>query len=209
VKVSILLLAIAIVFSTSVWAQRGEREKTQAETVVPVKIFKGRGVARVPESRTSNSPRKLNQVEIKDLYKKLGKPAPGSLYVILTPSQPTVANRGALVFVKADIVEGGKNYAVWRPDEKASPGQRGSLSLWLWSTANRRYLIDCTVDEDAPLTNPRSWSVVGPDGVTQTWNSYVPHLVFTLDATTSGWYGFSITGINRWWLFYSCEVTNL
>ncbi len=177
-KVPVLLLPIALVFSTSAWAQGGDREKLQAETAVPVKVFKGSGVARVPESRKSNPPRKLNQLEIKDIHKKLGKPAPGSLYVILTPSQPTVANKGALVFVKADIVEAGKNYAVWRPDEKASNWERGSLSLWLWSITNRRYLIDCTVDEDAPLTKNRSWSVVGPDNVTQTWNSYVPHLVF-------------------------------
>lgn len=204
----LLLILIALVFSPAAFAQGGARPKPQGG-VLRVPGFKGNGVARVPGSRPSQAPNPLNQLAMKEIYKQLGKVEPGSLYVKLTASQPSISHKGVLVFVKADIVESGQNYAQWRPDYKLPPGKGGSLNLWLRSNANRRYLIDCTVEEDAPLAQARAWSVVGPDNTTQTWSASATHLVFTLDAATSGWYGFSIFGVNRWWFFHSCEVTNL
>lgn len=205
----LILLLTALVFSPVAQAQVERRTRPRAESSSRVPAFRGSGGARETASSPSRQASPLSQAEKQGLYKQLGKTEPGSLYVRLTPSQPTVADKGALVFVNAAVVESGENHARWRLDDKEQPSEKGYVSLWLKSNANRRYLIDCAVEEDAPLRNPRSWNVVGPGNASQTWSSSATHLVFTLDAATSGWYGFSIYAINRWWFFYSCEVTNL
>jgi len=81
------------------------------------------------------------------------------------------------------------------------------LALWLKSSANSKYLIDCVVSgQFVPF------KVIGPN-LSASQISELPetkgHLIFTLDATSAGWYGFQISGSGYNWTFYSCEVTNL
>jgi len=205
VKGTLLLLLLGFGCLSGALPQGTNR---QTEDIPRVAVFKGNSTATPPELKRLHPPSALSASIKENIYKQLGIAEPGSLYVRLTASQPTLANKAALVFRNADSVNTGQAYARWHPGKYSSP-EACFLELWLRSGANRRYLIDCAVEEEAPLRNPRSWSVVGPDNTTQTWSASATHLVFTLDAATAGWYKFAISGVNRSWNFHSCEVTNL
>jgi hypothetical protein len=187
--------------------------------------FGGRGIERQIQVRSARkTPAALTPVEMMAALKLMGKSEPGSLYVNLTPSQPDVASRGALVFVNADLVEGGEGYAGWTFDyHSESQNQTKYLMIWLKSAANRSYLIDCAVSKEFKPISPEAraaFDVVGPDGSTTMFQGVKDvadqHLVFSLNASNAGWYGFQIrsrlltspSGSIFYWWFYSCEVKN-
>jgi hypothetical protein len=201
----------------------------------PVPVFKASGAERStlgvkpPPAATA-----LNALDLKNL---IGS-NPGSIYVTLSPRDPSVVNHGALVFVTPTVVEGGENYVIWgkpswgKPklyyqseadkikekmiDAKmeasgqslgsppTQPGPAGWVMLWLKSSANRKYLIDCAVGGSPFL-------VSGPAGDQMIQlNQPTGHLNFVLEAATAGWYSFRIASGNEFgWAFYSCAVTNL
>jgi len=204
-------------------AQSSDRNKPQSGRATSIRPFGGRGGERQSlREKPPPPPPPLTNISLQAAMKSLGKEAgPGTLYVKLTPSQPTVPNRGALVFAGADVVEGGEDYATWSPRLGSQP--QGFLVVWLKSAANQRYIIDCAVHGASVKTvkgdlapGDTAFEVLGPDGTTQTTKftgTEGQHLLFPLNAANAGWYSFRITGsgsgIFFLWAFYSCEVTNL
>jgi len=205
-----------IVMGPPTVTSQGRNNKTEGP-----RSFGGRAMER--RTQTPNVPQRapapLSAPELTNALKLLGKTEPGSVYVTLTPSQPDVANRGALVFLNPDVVEAGEGYASWTVSGSDSDPQMKYMMIWLKSAANRSYLIDCAVSgEYKPnSTEAAEFRVVGPDGNT-TWFKAVNgisdrHLVFSLNATNAGWYGFQLrsprqTPQTLYWRFYSCEVKN-
>jgi hypothetical protein len=156
-----------------------------------------------------------------DTIKNLIGGEPGAIFVKLTPKDPSVVNRGALVFAGPTLVEGGENYATWGPSSTnlALFGSEGHLALWLRPATGKKYLIDCSVQSGSEgalfsITGPSSTAPMQVAGV-----AGGQHLTFVLDATDNQWQGFQIRGVgskNKYgvgtkmeWTFYSCEVTNL
>ena len=184
--------------------------------------FGGRAIERRTQSPNvpQRAPAPLSAPELTAALKLLGKIEPGSLYVTLTPSQPDVANRGALVFLNTDVVEGGEGYASWKVSSSDTNSQMKYIMLWLKSAANRSYLIDCAVSGEYkpnPTEEGAEFRVVGPDGSTTVFKGVTGvadrHLVFSLNATNTGWYGFQLRSARQtpqtlYWRFYSCEVKN-
>jgi len=227
------VLALAFLISSSsreILAQGTGRGGQQGD----VPVFKGSGGERStvgvkpPPGGTA-----LGALDLKNLVGS----NPGSVYVTLSPRDPSVANHGALVFVTPTLVEGGENYAIWGKPSSGKPklyyqsdlekmkqkmleakldmagytsnpapqpGPAGAVMLWLQSSANRKYLIDCVVGGSPFL-------VSGPQGDQMIQlNQMTGHLIFMLDAATAGWYSFRIASGNEFgWAFYSCQVTNL
>ncbi len=100
------LLAFSIIIANELSAQGFDRDKGQSG----VHVFKGNAVERAtPGARPAPPPSALNALDLK----KLAGAEPGSVFVKLTPKEPSVLNRGALVFVSPTLVEGGENYARW------------------------------------------------------------------------------------------------
>jgi hypothetical protein len=198
--------------------QRAERTTRAARQTVrqsSVPVFKVVGGLRQSQNISPEpAPTRLSLTLKREVLKQLGlPPEPGSVFVNLSPSQPNVANKGALVFVNADIVEGGEDYAFWDVGN-----QTGRVELWFKSPAGRSYLVECGVgrpkqEDEIPSA---SFKIHGPDGTihTITLDSWGGNLVFNFKAGSSGWYGFKITGKTEIdpmtsWRFHRCEVTNL
>ena len=163
-----------------------------------------------PESKPLPATTPLTLAEKKLILKRLGlPPAPGSNYVTLTPTTPSVANRGALVFVNLQTVECGEGWA--RCSVLEGIDQAGVVNIWLRSGAGRKYLVDATLWEmGVPHDQDLALTMVLPDDqrIHLKQGTTAQHLVAALDAVTEGWYRFQVFGVNQW-RFYSCEVTNL
>jgi hypothetical protein len=219
VPIAVLLLLGYLIVAPlqSLLAQGGISNKSESS-----RAFGGRGSERRVEGRQPpKAPPSLTSSALQGIMAQLGKTAPGATYAKLTPAQPSVVNRGALVFVDADIVETGESYALYEIHFERNPRQ-GHMMLWLNSAANRSYLIDCAVSGLSIQTDPKApggisgvgaaFEVMGPDGTTQTTTfagTSGQHLVFPLNTTTAGWYPFRITGAGMFWAIYSCEVKSL
>jgi len=149
-------------------------------------------------------------------------PEPGSVYVKLTPKNPSAPQKAALVFVEAGAVDGGElNYAAWTTP---SPGVLGKLAvgypsghllLWIRSPQpGRRFLVDCAVtgfSQGQNFFGPIGFKIEGPGGLSQkvaTVGQTGQHLAFLFDAADNDWNAFKISG-GIGWVFHSCEVTNL
>lgn len=179
-------------------SQRREQDKPQPEAARKIPAFKGTGTASLSTNRLPQTSAPL-ALDPKEMAKLLGR-EPGSLYAKLTPSQAQVANKGYLNFVDADLVEG-DSHAEWITHSKT-----GKLGLWLKSYAGGKFLIDCTVKGWGKSV---SFEVEGAGGK-QTFDfpQTQGHLIFTLEAATTGWYVFWISA-SKTWGFWSCEVLNL
>ena len=171
-----------------------------------------------------------------DLKKMVGA-EPGSVFVTLSPRDPSAINRGALVFVTPTVVEGGENYAIWGKPSSGKP------KLYYQSELDKmeQKMLDAKMDMagyssgSAPQPGPQGWVMLwlrssasrkylidcvvggspflvsGPAGDQMIQlNQQTGHLIFMLDAATQGWYSFRIASGNEFgWTFYSCSVTNL
>ncbi len=189
VTVAIILLACPILMPT--FGQKGEQlqPKSEPEKVVPA--FKGNGIARPSRSgQLITSPPPALGADV--LAKLIGR-APGSVYARLTPSLPEVANRGALVFVHASEVEGGEGYAKWfalpvtGSDHEKVTEERANeeyLMLWLKSSANSKYVIDCFIGSPVPKIPFRVIALNSSETQTSTFAETKGHLIFMLEATT-------------------------
>ena len=217
---SFALSSVLLLFA-SVTAAAQVRSPSASAKGVPV--FKGNGldqVARGKKPPPPPPPEGLTPSALADISKVLGKVEPGSTYVTLSPSHPAVLNKGALLFWDANLVETGENYAFWG-EKEVKAGAPGSVDLWIWSPASRRYAIDCKLSgyqwgNATPGQQHQagvSFKVIGPDGDAQTFdfsdknvsgpestsafdlfkreNTEAP-LTFVLMAGTKGWYGFQI-----------------
>lgn len=182
------------------------------------------------------------------MARALGAPEPGSLHARLTPSSPVVHGKGALVFVKADVVEGGVGFALFENRRVVTAEGEMSLAdtyvegytaLWLWSPADRRYLIDCAVagaywrkvrpgephafvpgfGDPEPLFKAPRFRIAGPGSDREFDFDYFEeegyHLTFSLEAEEAGWFPFQISTLppgelrNTEWRLHACQVTNL
>lgn len=157
----------------------------------------------------------------------ISPPAPGTLYCRVTPAAPRADSKAALVFVRPDLVEGGRGYARFssRLDDKLGimPTPDGYAVLWVWSPAGRKYLIDCAVGGmyyNLSQQYGAEYVVAGP-GATQSFdfrNNYSAdgyHLVFVFTATAAGWYSFALstapaggTTLITEWDLYACDLTH-
>jgi hypothetical protein len=206
---SMVLLTAAL--SSALLAQGGGRKSGA------VPVFKGGANRSTPGRRPPPAPVSLSLDAIKNL---IGG-EPGAIFVKLTPKDPSVINRGALVFVSPTLVEGGENYATWGPSSANVSffGSEGHLALWLRPAAGKKYLIDCAVQSGS---EGAVFSITGPSGTAPMQVAGVAggqHLTFVLDATDNKWQGFQIRGVGSKnkagfgskmeWTFYSCDVTNL
>lgn len=205
-----LVWTLALLAGASVLLAQGDGRKSGSAPV-----FKGGGNRssgrRPPPAPISLSP---------DAMKSLVGATPGSLFIKLTPKDPSAVNRGALVFVNPALVEGGEDYAMWGPAASVSlTGSEGHLALWLRPVAGKKYLIDCAVQSS---TTGAIFNITGPNGVAPIQIAATgagQHLIFVLEAGDSQWQGFQISGAgsknkaglgtSMEWTFYSCEVTNL
>jgi hypothetical protein len=160
----------------------------------------------------------LSLAERRELLKGLGlPPAPGSKYVTLTPSVPSVPNRGALVFSNMNIVECGQGFAWWTEEEYPHPNPLGKVNIWLKLKGGRKYLVDVAVDLGSAVLPPSTdAATMGlPDGqyLHLTQGLGTQHLVALTEAVDDGWYHFNVAGkkLNGGGdlRFLSCEVTNL
>jgi len=149
---------------------------------------------------------------------------PGTVFATLTPSKPSVANKAALVFERARIVEGGQGWAAWRlwtgdhPELTQAEGE-GEKALFIWmrsEAAGRRYLVDCMVSGGGPsdlgtsVDITHTFHVTGPAAFDQ--STALPHggghVMFVLEAQDDGWYGFSLRSVPSW-TFWFCEITRI
>ena len=189
-----------------------------------LQVFKGGGGDLSTAARKS-APPPLTALDVKTLAGIVGS-EPGSAFAKLTPHEPSIGGRAALVFVDPKLVETGQNYAVWGPPQTQvnAVGADGSLMLWLKPMAAHRYLIDCAVASTSPHAR---FVVNGPSGTAPMEVEAIPagqHLTFVLDATDNKWLSFrisgtgekkNIAGVQSWlvspveWTFYTCEITNL
>src|SRR5262245_17250930 len=187
-------------------------------------LFKGVGGDLSIATRKPGPP-PLTAFDLKTLAGMVGS-EPGSLFAKLTPREPSIGYKAALVFVDPKLVETGASYASWGSSQTRSTlvGPYGSLILWLKPVAARRYLIDCAV---AGTTPQPQFEVAGPSGTAPMQVDATPggqHLTFVLDATDNKWLSFRIDGNLKpsttalrsnllappvEWTFYSCEITNL
>jgi hypothetical protein len=211
----VTLLGCLIAASPSkVLAQGVDRGKRQDG----IHVFKGGGRDR-SVGRRPGGPTSLTALDLKKLAGMVGS-APGSVYVKLSPQEPSATNRGVLVFVNPKLVETGLNYATWGPSGNINfQGAQGSLMLWLRPATGSKYLIDCAVESSSPNAH---FVVTGPNGTAPFDVKAIAggqHLTFVLEATDNKWQPFQLTGTGTKsqygissdveWTFYSCEVTNL
>lgn len=196
--------------------EKAARARLQPVRTFNVPIFNAGGEP--PQSRNVLSepvPERLTLSIKREILKDLGlPPEPGSEHAFLSPSQPSVPNKGALVFVNANIVEGGEGFAFWN-----GGNPKGSVQLWIKSPKGRGYLVEFGAGR--PKIEDEMPSIVieveGPDGITHEFNernSWGTRGVFYFKATTNGWHGFTITGGTKIdpstpWRFHDCLVTNV
>jgi hypothetical protein len=213
------LLIAAVSFPVVTMLAQGTSPSVSTKTVP---VFRGNGVDRVPRGRKPPPPPPppFSPSVFAGVVTMLGKVEPGSTYVELNPTHPAVPNKGVLLFWDASLVETGENYAFWG-EKKIKGGAPGSMDLWIWSPASRKYGIDCTLSGyqfgsiavgSIGRRGP-AFKVIGPDGSShvfdfsetivsgpetfsdfdlfQTENGGA-HLSFGLVVGTKGWYGFQI-----------------
>ena len=184
---------------------------------VPTSVLKVSGTSRPPIA-LKTGPAALSVAEKTNLLKSIGLPGPGTIYVTLSPSRTVSANRAALVFERATIVDGGWGYATWVVlDPEGSPTADERLGVWFNSEgANRRYLIDWTVNGGAATgwgTSEaiQSFKVVRPNA-SLVIEASVPraggHVTCVVETQDANWYGFMLLSGNSW-TFWSCEITRL
>ena len=209
----VTLVGCLVAPPSKVLAQGTDRSKRDEA----IRVFKGGGRDR--PSRKPAGPASLSALDVKKLAGMIGS-APGSIYVKLSPQEPSVTNRGVLVFVNPKLVETGLNYATWGPPGNINfQGAQGSLMLWLRPATGAKYLVDCAVESSSPNAH---FVVTGPQGTAPLDVVAIAggqHLIFVLEATDNKWQPFQITGTGTKsqygtsspveWTFYSCEVTNL
>jgi hypothetical protein len=157
----VLLLATVLIAPTrAVLSQGRAQDKPQAEAGRKVPAFKAAAAVSHSVKELPPPPRPLS-LSPGVLAKLIGK-EPGSLYVRLTPSQPKVVNRGALVFGDPDVVncgyEDGEGWVLWHKKVSPSDFSEHSMMLWIRSSAGSKYVIDCAVSADSG-----TYKVVGPD----------------------------------------------
>ena len=195
---------------------------------LPTSVLQVSGTLRPPIS-TRKRPGPLSLAEKINLLKSIGLPGPGTVYVTLSPSRALAANHAALAFGRPNIVDGGWDYATWMLLPQTIPGLGGKsktekgteverLGIWFKSEgANRRYLLDCTVN-GGPATEwggtstvKQSFKVLRPDGALVQEN-LVPraggHVACVVEVQDTSWYGFMLMSPHSW-TFWSCEVTRL
>ena len=196
---------------------------------MPTSVYKVAGTAR-PAISTSKGPGALSLAEKTDLLKAIGLPGPGTVYVTLSPSRPLAANHAALAFEHANIVDGGWDYATWRlfdtealqADNEKSKAENGTglkrLGIWFKSEgADRRYLLDCTVnggsatDWGGSSKAKQAFKVLRPDAAL-VQETAVPraggHVACLVEVQDASWYGFILLSAYSW-TFWSCEITRL
>jgi hypothetical protein len=209
----LVLLGYLIISQPHNLAQGGNQTRRQDG----IHVFKGGGRNRL--GRKPPGPTSLSALDLKKLAGLVGS-APGSVYVKLSPQEPSATNRAVLVFVSPKLVETGLNYATWGPPGSINgQGAQGSLMLWLRPATGGKYLIDCAVESSSPNAY---FVVTGSNGSAPMEVKAVAggqHLTFVLQATDNDWQSFQITGNGTKnqlgvssdvdWTFYSCEVTNL
>ena len=212
-------------------AQPRDEKRIQVGAPRPTTVFKSKGVTSpTPQIKPPGPPPDLTSDDKKTLIKGAALAAPkgllnaepGSVYVKLTPKDPSAPQRAALVFVGAGMVDGGElNYATWTIPTPGAIGAlvegstAGHLLLWIRSPQpGRRFLVDCAVtgfSQGQSIFGPIEFKVEGPGGFKQKVATAGPtgqHLAFLFDAADSQWNAFKISG-GVGWVFHSCEVTNL
>jgi hypothetical protein len=201
-------------------AQGFERSGQQGD----IPVFKGSGGERSTVGvKPPPAARSLNALDLKNLVGS----DPGSVFVTVSPRDPSVANRGALVFVTPTLVEGGENYAVWGKPSGGKPHLYTQTELD--KIKQKKMMTDAKMAQSG---NPTQGGAVqpGPEGSVMLWlkspasrkflidcvvggspfvvsgpsgsqiiqlNQMTGHLIFALDAATAGWYSFRISSGNE------------
>lgn len=202
-RIEITVIASCLFTSSMLTSMAQSIDRKQPSTDV-VRTFKSGGAN--PSTRDLKPPPRPAPLSAFDLkrFAAHGAAESASVYARLTPKEPSVADKGALVFVDPTLVEGGENYAVWRAGSEplykvgqSTPprfGSEGYLVVWINAHAGKRYLIDCAVQSSDYGARFR---VVGPSGTAPMEVDGLPagqHLVFLLLATESRWHAFQVIG---------------
>ena len=192
-----------------------------AKPAVRMTVYRGRGTTR-PPAPAGQRLAALSLAEKTKLLASVALPAPGTVYVTLSPSRPLVANQGALAFEHPQLVDGGWDYVTWKlwhPGVGESYDDKWTLEegkgvkrtgIWFKSeAAGRRYLVDCAVSRP-PTGATQTFSVFRGDALVQ--ETELPddggHLVFVVETQDASWYGFTLMS-DRTWTFWWCEITRL
>jgi hypothetical protein len=225
-----LVAFLAVIIAPAGATQNQPRLKERAAGGQKVLVFKARGT---PLKRGKIAPpqpppdlskdEKTKLLTRADLGGALKPPQPGDLYARLTPKDPSINGKAALVFVGASVVDGGEsNYATWNvlvadPTFGDVMTMNGYLAVLVRSgIPGRRYLIDCAVsgykDDYGWGAVTGAFYIVGPGGLKQAVESTGQtgqHLTFILEALDTQWNVFKIGSNNTGWALHKCEVTNL
>ncbi len=224
--VPLLISALGAVSAVS--AQPRDQKKIQVKKAQTTPVFKSKGVpSQTVEIKPPAPPPDLTTDGKKELIKGaalkgLLNPDPGSVYVKLTPKNPSALLKAALVFIHPQKVDGGEmNYAYFRTNEPYKSAVLSShIQLWIRSPQpGRQFLIDCAVTgyyDALHESGPPEFMIEGPGGFTQKIAVVQPeagqHLAFLFAASDNQWNAFKISADFPnflGWYFHSCEVTNL
>lgn len=221
--VPLLISALGAVSAVS--AQPRDQKKIQVKKAQTTPVFKSKGVpSQTVEIKPPAPPPDLTTDGKKELIKGaalkgLLNPDPGSVYVKLTPKNPSALLKAALVFIHPQKVDGGEmNYAYFRTNEPYKSAVLSShIQLWIRSPQpGRQFLIDCAVTINSSTSSLDEFKIVGPGGFIQKIATAQigvgQHLAFLFDASDNQWNAFKISADFPnflGWYFHSCEVTNL
>ncbi len=136
------LLISVLGAASAATAQPRDQKKIQIKKVQITPVFKSKGVpSQTVEIKPPAPPPDLTTDGKKELIKGAAlnlNVDPGSVYVKLTPKNPSVLLKAALVFIKPLMVDGGElNFAAWdtyktgRDEGEKYPA--GHLVLWIRS----------------------------------------------------------------------------
>jgi hypothetical protein len=173
------------------------------------------GVDDVPATRPQPTAAARTQI-----LKQLKLPSAGSVFATLSPARPSIADKAALVFQHAAVIDTGVGYAWWRdrevPDSKLAPLER--VFIWFKADAlTKRYLVDAVVNAGMPIvwgsggTKTCAFTVRGPQ-VDQSFKIAEGggHVAFIAESPTTGWHGYELTAPEPWrFTFWYCEITRL
>ena len=192
-------------------AQQPRRTLTRFHAAIPT-----RPTAKIaPPVDIAPAPRPLSRAQLAAAIRAAGLQAtPGTRYFQVSPGSPFAANRGAIVFIKAAVVDGSANRAELWPatnrlgdlPDNPSFEMNSLLALWIKAeAAGRRYIVDCSVK----VFEGGRIRAVGPGvAVTQTMPREPSHFTFAVQAQDAQWHGYNLYS-GGLWNFYGCDVIRL
>jgi hypothetical protein len=212
-------VTVALVLASQTFGQGGSN-RVQPRPVtngLPKVIkFEGKGMksalttSAVTKPRPSAPPQPLSPAVLLSLYTSLGTtgaPQTGE-YVLLTPRQPYVADRGILEV---------QNTSLFSPEDNDiyfASGINSAIALFRIKPAavGQTYLIDIAIQAYSSSFGTPAFHIVTPDQNENTVGFSKPgaqHLLLTFTSTNTEWQVIHLNSNGGDWFLHSCKVTLL